>query len=209
MKRKRDIFNLIAPAYGLFYEYQKKNYTTNVARLQEKIDLSKYTNIIDVGCGTGALCAVLNQEKLIVTGVDSSQKMLEIGSKKLKNQGVDFVRANILEGLPFERKSFDLSVASFVAHGLKHKERMTMYAEMSRVSKHRVILYDYNEKRSVLTDIAEWMEGGDYFNFIKDTRVEMQKSFREVWVINIGHRGAWYVCTPFEPEHDKSDSRKF
>jgi len=198
MKKKMGIFNLIAPVYGLFYDYQKKIYTANIDILQEGIDLSKYKNIIDVGCGTGALCSVLKQKGLSVTGVDSSQRMLKIGAKKPENKGVEFVRANALERLPFEGKSFDVSVASYVAHGLKRHERKIMYAEMSRITKYVVIIYDYNEKRSVMTNIMEWMEGGDYFNFIKKAKTEMKKSFRDVHVINAGVRGAWYICVPNE-----------
>lgn len=198
MKRKMDVFNLIAPVYGLFYNYQKKNYTANIDILQKEIDLSKYKNIIDVGCGTGALCSVLKQKGLLVTGVDSSQRMLKIGAKKPENTGVEFVRADTLGRLPFEGKSFDVSVASYVAHGLKRHERKIMYAEMSRITKHVVIIYDYNEKRSVMTNIVEWIEGGDYFNFIKKAKTEMKKSFRDVHVINAGVRGAWYICLPFD-----------
>lgn len=194
MKRKADVFNLIAPVYGLFYNYQKKNYRANLDRLQEKIDLSAYKSIIDVGCGTGAFCSVLNQKGLLVTGVDSAKRMLKIGSKKLENAGVEFVWADALGKLPFEDKSFDISMASFVAHGLKRHERKMMYAEMSRITRHMILIYDYNEKRSVLTDFVEWLEGGDYFNFIKKAKTEMKKSFREVHVINSGVRGAWYIC---------------
>ena len=196
MKKKMNIFNLIAPVYGLFYDHQKKKYTANLDILQEVLDLSKYKNIIDVGCGTGALSSVLNQKGLLVTGVDASQKMLKIAAKKPENTGVEFVRANILERLPFEAKSFDISVASYVAHGLKKNERKIMYAEMSRITKQVVVIYDYNEKRSVLTSIMEKLEGGDYFNFIKKTKTEMKKSFREVHLINAGVQGAWYICTP-------------
>ena len=158
----------------------------------------RYKTIIDVGCGTGALCSVLNQKGFLVTGVDSSQRMLKIGAKKPENTGVEFVNANVLERFPFEGKSFDLSVASHVAHGLKRNERKIMYAEMSRITKHMVLIYDYNEKRSVMTNIVEWMEGGDYFNFIKKAKTEMKKSFREVHVINAGVRGAWYICVPYD-----------
>lgn len=30
----------------------------------------------------------------------------------------------------------------------------------------KIKFHDYNKKRSLITDIAEWLEGGDYFNFI-------------------------------------------
>jgi ubiquinone/menaquinone biosynthesis C-methylase UbiE len=197
MKKKNkgfDLFNLIAPAYGLFYDYQKKNYMEAIDKLQREVDLSSYSEIVDIGCGTGVLSAILTQNGFSVTGVDPSKRMLKIGSKKHENAGVEFVLASVLEGLPFKDNNFDVSFASYVAHGLNKHERKIMYAEMSRITKHLIIIFDYNENRSMLTNIVEWLEGGDYFNFIKKTKTEMRKSFKDVHVINVGARGAWYIC---------------
>ncbi|MDZ4132628.1 MAG: hypothetical protein U1E11_05770, partial [Dethiobacteria bacterium] len=78
-----------------------------------------------------------------------------------------------------------------------------MYAEMSRVTKHFVIIYDYNDKRSPLTTFIEWLEGGDYFHFIrnaepemKDCISEMKSCFSDVKVVAVDTRAAWYICKP-------------
>ena len=74
-----------------------------------------------------------------------------------------------------------------------------------------VIIHDYNRERSLLTSIAEWMEGGDYFRFIKIAEKEMadcttesripvttenKHCFSHVQVLRVGPRAAWYLCTP-------------
>lgn len=197
-KKKKDVFNLIAPAYGLFYKYQKRIYKAAIEELKDVLDLTAYDTLVDVGCGTGAFCSVANQKGLSVTGVDPAQRMLSIGAQKQENKGVKFVRASALGRLPFEDKSFDVSIASYVAHGLKAPERKTLYEEMSRISKHVVIIYDYNENRSRLTDLAELLEGGDYFNFIKTSRAELKEYFRTVRAVDVGVRGAWYICEPYD-----------
>jgi len=71
-----------------------------------------------------------------------------------------------------------------------------MYAEMSRVVKHLVIFYDYNQNRSVLTNIVEWLERGDYFNFIRKVRKELKENFLEVKIIDTEIRASLYVCKP-------------
>lgn len=195
-KKKNGLFDLIAPIYGLFYDYQKKHYSSILDKAQNELDLSSYQTVIDVGCGTGALCSVLNQRGFTVTGVDPARKMLNIARKKQENKAIKFIKASGLERLPFEDKSFDVSIASYVAHGLKADERKIMYAEMSRISKYLVVIYDYNENRSVITDIIEWLEGGDYFNFIKEAEREMKEYFHDVRVIDATLRAAWYVCAP-------------
>jgi ubiquinone/menaquinone biosynthesis C-methylase UbiE len=202
-KNKNNLFNFLALIYGIIYNKQKKHYAGVVENAKPELDLSKYQKIIDIGCGTGALCSVLSQNGSTVTGIDPAPRMIEIARKKTPNQGVTFVQANVLEGLPFEDKSFDVAIASYVAHGLKPEKRQFMYAEMARITKHKVVIYDYNQKRSFPITVAEWLERGDYFHFIKNAELEMKscvfgkkKCFSEVKVINVDVQAAWYICTP-------------
>jgi len=81
-----------------------------------------------------------------------------------------------------------------VAHGLMPEERHTLYSEMQRVAKHTAVLFDYNEHRSLITDIAEWLEGGDYFCFIENIRDELKSQFGNLKVINTGKHSALYIC---------------
>lgn len=202
-KNSSLLFNSIAPIYGLFYNMQKSRYSTVIDRVSEALDLTSYGTVLDVGCGTGALCSVLNEKGFVVTGIDPADKMLRIAKRQPENKTITFIQANVLELLPFENKTFDLSIASYVAHGLQKNERKQMYAEMSRVSKSKVIIYDYNQKRGLLTSIIEWLERGDYFRFIKGAKEEMEQCvsemrecFSEVHVVDVDSKAAWYICTP-------------
>jgi ubiquinone/menaquinone biosynthesis C-methylase UbiE len=195
IRRKRSVFDLIAPVYGLFFKYQKNAYRAILQGMSAEVLQPAHLKILDVGCGTGALCAVFEERGFDVTGVDPSQKMLDIASEKPENKNIVFRNASVLERLPFTDKYFDISIASYVAHGLKPADREMMYAEMSRVTKNLVILHDYNNKRSFATSAIEWLEGGDYFNFIRVVRDELGKSFAHVRVVNVGKRAAWYICS--------------
>jgi len=197
------LFNSIAPVYGLFYNVQKKRFNEVIKSVEKELNLSSFETIIDIGCGTGALCSVLTDKGLSVIGIDPADKMLEIARNKQENRDISFIQADVLEGLPFEDNSFDVAIASYVAHGLKADERKRMYAEMSRVTNQWVVIYDYNDKRSLLITIVEWLEGGDYFHFIRnaepemrDCISEMKSCFSEVKVINVDTRAAWYICKP-------------
>ncbi len=199
------LFNIIAPVYGLFYQKQKKMFSEVIQDVNHELDLTIYDTILDVGCGTGALCSVLKENGLSVTGIDPAEKMLKIARNKSGNAGIQFMKADALEKLPFKNGDFDVVIASYVAHGLQPDERKRMYAEMSRVADKLVIIYDYNEQRSVLTSIVEWLEGGDYFRFIRkavpemeDCENEMQSCFSEVRVLQVGERAAWYICKPIK-----------
>jgi len=197
---------MIAPVYGLFYQWQKKRSVEVIDAARETLDLSVYESILDVGCGTGALCAVLHEQGFHVTGIDPAEKMLNIAKRKASAQKagnpedkpIVFVEGNVLEKLPFEDKSFDVAIASYVAHGMGAKERKAMYAEMSRVARHKIIIYDYNQNKSILTTIVEYLERGDYPNFIKNVEVEMRRDFPRVEIVQVTRQANWYICTPME-----------
>ena len=197
------LFNLIAPVYGLFYNKQKNRYREVVGRFVPDWQQAGYTSVLDVGCGTGALCSALDEAGLTVTGIDPAQNMLSVARRQSREQDIRFLQANALERLPFADKSFDLSIASYVAHGLQKSERIKLYSEMRRVTKGKVILYDYNQNRSPLISFVEWLEHGDYFGFIQNPKGEMEdcvteleKCFSDVICVDVDKRAAWYICTP-------------
>ncbi|MDD2371261.1 MAG: class I SAM-dependent methyltransferase [Firmicutes bacterium] len=188
------LFDKIAPIYGLFYDFQVRNYKKALGKIPKDLKLESYNNIIDIGCGTGALCSVLAENGLSVTGIDTAQKMLDVAIKRTENEGITFKKGSVLDKLPFEDKSFDISIASYVAHGLSPLDRQIMYKEMARITKNIVIIYDYNDERSIMTSIVEWMEKGDYFNFIKVVKPELEEFFGNLKEINVDIRATWYIC---------------
>ena len=199
MREKTCLFNRIAYVYGLFFNWQVRNYRHIFANAKKELDISTYHSVIDIGCGTGALCKVLQEYGPEVTGLDPAEAMLAIAKKKAgktepNETSIRFIHGNVLNGLPFRDKSFDLAISSYVAHGLMPEERLLLYHEMKRVARHTAVLLDYNEHRSLITDIAEWLEGGDYFSFIGSVMDELMKHFGNLKVINTGKRSAMYIC---------------
>lgn len=190
------IFNTIAPFYELFFGFQVRYYQKVIKEVGPDYNLLQHRTILDVGCGTGALCYVLASHGMEVTGVDQAEKMLAIADKKLEGTGVKLVLADALKPLPFADKSFDVAISSYAVHGMEAGERGKMYKEMARLAKNRVIFHDYNQNRSIITDIAERLEGGTYFDFIKNPKEEMERHFKEVRVLTVGAKAAWYICTP-------------
>lgn len=206
-KKASVLFNAIAPFYGLFYKSQKKNFAKIINRARKEFDLLGFETIIDIGCGTGALCSVLREKGLQVTGVDPAEKMLKIAKNKPENKKINFIQGNVLEKLPFVDNHFEIAITSYVAHGLKQEQRKKMYAEMGRIAKKWVVIYDYNDQRFIGTSIIEWLEGGDYFHFIhhaepemKNCMTELKPCFSQVKVVNVGVRANWYICKPQESE---------
>ncbi|MDD2591871.1 MAG: class I SAM-dependent methyltransferase [Erysipelotrichaceae bacterium] len=203
-KIKKELFNIIAPFYAWFFDSQKRLYSNIVDILYD--DISSYKTIIDVGCGTGALSSALTDKGFSVTAIDPAEKMIKIASENPHNISIEFMKADVLIGLPFTDQEYDIAIASYVAHGLNKHNRELMYQEMRRLAKHLVIIHDYNDNRHWFTSFVEWIEGGDYFNFIKhpenelrDCQKELMNCFKSVRVVKVGKRANWYICVP---KHD-------
>jgi SAM-dependent methyltransferase len=88
--------------------------------------------ILDAGCGSGPLFAELRDGGAIVTGIDSSTKMLELARRRL-GDGADLQVADLASPLPFADAEFDDVIASLVLHYLE--DWGPALAELRRVLK--------------------------------------------------------------------------
>lgn len=87
-------------------------------------------SVLDLGCGSGRYSKVLKGFGAFVTGVDPSEKLLEIARKLVKD--VEFIKAGS-EKLPFKKDSFDFVFAGMVLHYVKNVN--VAFKEVSRVLK--------------------------------------------------------------------------
>jgi SAM-dependent methyltransferase len=74
--------------------------------------------ILDAGCGSGPIAAALRDRGAIVTGIDSSAKMLELARQRLGASAALHL-ADLGSPLPFADGAFDDVIASLVLHYLE------------------------------------------------------------------------------------------
>ena len=86
--------------------------------------------VLDAGCGSGPLSAALRDQGAIVTGIDSSAKMLELARQRL-GASADLHLGDLGSPLSFPDGAFDDVVASLVLHYLEDWARPL--AELRRV----------------------------------------------------------------------------
>lgn len=94
--------------------------------------------ILDVACGTGDVAFELHKRwpRACITGLDLSERMLQVAEEKLKKldkdgkDNISFLKGNSLE-LPFQDESFDFIT---VAYGVRNFENLQQgLKEMKRV----------------------------------------------------------------------------
>jgi len=102
--------------------------------ISEQIDLTPEMDIMDFGCGTGLLALRLQPLVHSVTGVDSSQGMLDIFNAKIaklklnnvKTMLVDLDKGDVLTG------NYDLVLSNMTLHHIKELE--PLFAQFYKVT---------------------------------------------------------------------------
>ncbi|RHZ79195.1 hypothetical protein Glove_151g96 [Diversispora epigaea] len=93
----------------------------------------KGTKVLDVGCGAGSWIFEMasNYPNTQFTGVDISP----IQPTEIKPRNVDFVKANLLNGLPFEDNTFDYIFQRFLFLAIPKDSWPVIINELTRVLK--------------------------------------------------------------------------
>jgi demethylmenaquinone methyltransferase / 2-methoxy-6-polyprenyl-1,4-benzoquinol methylase len=147
-QRVGDLFATIARRYDLLNDLQSfglhrlwKRRVTALAAVKPG------DRALDLCCGTGDLALALAEQGADVTGLDFSEKMLEVAAHRLEKSGGR--RLKLMQGdaqsLPFPDNSFD---AITVGYGLRNLSNLeTGLREMVRVAKPgaRIVSLDFGK----------------------------------------------------------------
>lgn len=192
LKKHIFIFNAIAFVYNWFFSGQYSRYMKLLSENIHLIQIESNAKILDIGCGTGAFTKAWTDMGFDAAGVDIASRMAALGIKR----GLKCSHGNALGELPFPDRSFNLVVFSYVAHGLDKEKRISLYREAARLTSFKVLIHDYGTKRTLGTDLIEFLEGGGYFEFVKSGIDEMRDVFSAVEVLQVDRNACWYLCTP-------------
>lgn len=132
----QDIFNDIAPKYDLLNHLLSMNVDKRWRRRAMKLlDACDKESLLDVACGTGDFSIAAHKAGVKhVTGIDISEKMVEIGRKKISALELENsieLYCGDAEKMLFADNSFD---AVTVAFGVRNFENLKIgLTEMNRV----------------------------------------------------------------------------
>ncbi len=97
----------------------------------------KGKKVLDIGCGTGRLTHKLTNVGAQVSGIDISEKMLELARER--DPKSEYLYYNSNEAFPLIEKSFDFIVSNLV---LEHiKDLSFFFKEIVRISKKTSFIY--------------------------------------------------------------------
>ena len=148
--------NLSFKNYAKYYDflYQDKDYDRECNFIEEVFETTKKPKkILEIGCGTGSYTKILLSRGYKVTGVDISDKMLEIARKKCSAK---FIKGDI-RTVKIDEK-FDCCLAMFAVMGYITKNRDIMKA-LINIRKHLkangIFIFDVWNGLSVMRILPE------------------------------------------------------
>ncbi len=116
-------------------------------------------NVLDIGCGNGRLYQLFGDLSISFTGIDISEKLIEIAREKYEN--CKFEVGDMVE-LPFEDEKFDVIFSLVAFHHLPNEDmQLKALKEMKRVLKPdgKIILLNWNAYSDW---VNEKLKKGDY-----------------------------------------------
>ncbi len=129
------------------------------------MELKTKKNILDIGCGTGAIITdIASLTDGRITGIDIDKRKLEQARKAASHiSRITFVEADAMN-LPFKDETFDLVVSSVVLMYIKDKQKAV--TEMVRVTQKNGIVLATMEPDHAGT--LQYPENELYPLFLKD-----------------------------------------
>ncbi len=106
------------------------------ARLLDAARIQPGEEVLDLGCGTGALALQLlaREPGARVTGLDPDPKALALARQKARAAGLEIVWCEGYAGrAPFPAQSFDRVVSSLMIHHLRSEEKRDAFRDVRRL----------------------------------------------------------------------------
>ncbi len=124
-KAVQAMFNLIADKYDFLNKVMSFGTQKYIKyRSIKNLNIKPDAKVIDLCCGTGDLTRIIKQIEpdADVTGIDFSEKMLEIALSKNKNNQIEYLQGDVTN-LPYPDNTFDFAVMGFGLRNIQNAEK--------------------------------------------------------------------------------------
>ena len=110
--------------------YPFAGYKRVLARIYEQVRQGSGTRVLDIGFGTGVLTAKLYENGYDITGIDFSERMLQIAREKMPRARL--IQYDFSKGLPAELgdSKFDSIVCTYAIHHLDDASKIVFLKEL-------------------------------------------------------------------------------
>lgn len=116
-------------------QYPFAGYRDVLNNIYNQIICEKKGDVLDIGFGTGVLTSQLYNEGCKITGIDFSNKMIEIAKKKMPNALL--VQGDFSKEIPSEIKKskYDYIISTYAIHHLSDSQKVNFIDEAASLLK--------------------------------------------------------------------------
>ena len=127
---------------------------------QESLSDLNFSNVLELGCGSGKNTEwlITKADKLI--GIDFSSRMLELARKKISSKNVSFICADLNEKWPVNNNSFDLATINLTLEHIKILDHIfnSMFMKLTKGGK--CFVCELHPKKQLAGSKARFKENG-------------------------------------------------
>ena len=98
---------------------QNRTRDLEASAIKKILSRAKFSEVLEIGCGTGKNTEWLANKAIHVTSVDFSIEMLNKAKEKIKLNNVDFIHADITKAWTFTKIKTDLITCSLILEHIK------------------------------------------------------------------------------------------
>lgn len=108
-----------------------------LAMIADRVDAGEGVRILDLGCGTGNLTALLRERypQAALCGVDPADRMVELAADRFRDDPMVEIRKGEGTEIPFASGYFDCAVSNLALHHVLPELRPLCAAEVARTLK--------------------------------------------------------------------------
>ena len=127
---------------------------------QESLSDLNFSNVLELGCGSGKNTEwlITKADKLI--GIDFSSRMLELARKKISSKNVSFICADLNEKWPVNNNSFDLITINLTLEHIEILDHIfnSMFMKLTKGGK--CFVCELHPKKQLAGSKARFEENG-------------------------------------------------
>jgi ubiquinone/menaquinone biosynthesis C-methylase UbiE len=113
-------------------------------------------HVLDAGCGTGIVARTLVDSEYQVTGIDLSQKMLDLAKKRVPEATLEIGDMTALE---FEDASFDGIISTYAVFHVPRTKHFALFLDFRRILKNGgALLFSVGARPEASDGVWEWDE---------------------------------------------------
>ncbi len=151
---ERNTYDEFAEEYEAMISYRNEEHLSNLDEVFfDLIGDVEGLRVLDAGCGEGFVARVLEKKGATVTAVDISPSL--VGKAKKKEGSVEYLIADLSEGLPQFESHFDLVASHFVLNDVPDYKGFINTLGSVTKSGGRAVLSFNNPYSAVLREKAE------------------------------------------------------